>query len=589
MSEQAITALVNGSNHVAGGRAAGTVIGGLGRAGANGNGSTAVVQVVGREAGEAPAAEGSHQADNNVLDVRVPVAVYASSAGRHAVGLVHQTSPELSRSVPGGGDGGSSLVAVLPPIYPEWLGTRRFTTHHNCRFPYVVGAMAKGITTAPMVSEAASHGLMGFFGAAGLRPPVVADAINEIRANITGDAPWGSNLIHSPNRPEREREMVDLYLEQSVARVSASAFMDLSPEIVRYSAHGLTVVSSGNVDRTTHVFAKISRPEVAGKFMAPPSADLLRELAAAGRISSQQAELQSKLPISEDVTVEADSGGHTDNRPLPALFPIIASLRNRLVDTHRYERPIRLGAAGGLGTPQAVAAAFQLGADYVLTGSVNQAAIESGLSDEGRALLAGCDFSDVMMAPAADMFERGGKVQVLKKGTMFPIKAQRLYEIYRRNAGFEAVPVKERAWLEGQVFMETCEEAWAQTRAYHATSNPPLAVKADGDPKLQMALTFRRYLFMAARWACEGRDDRSADYQIWCGPAMGSFNAWARNSFLEEPENRTVGQIALNLLEGACVATRVQQLRLSGIDVADHHHAFAPTRITLGWTKGLRQ
>ena len=43
---------------------------------------------------------------------------------------------------------------------------------------------------------------------------------------------------------------------------------------------------------------------------------------------------------------------------------------------------------------------------------------------------------------------------------------------------------------------------------------------------------------------------RAQDYQLWCGPAMGSFNAWARGSFLEAVENRTVVQIALNLLEG---------------------------------------
>ena len=83
--------------------------------------------------------------------------------------------------------------------------------------------------------------------------------------------------------------------------------------------------------------------------------------------------------------------------------------------THGYACPIRLGAAGGLGEPTAVASAFGLGAAFVLTGSVNQASLESGLSESGRAMLAEAGLADVMMAPAADMFEMGVKVQVLKR------------------------------------------------------------------------------------------------------------------------------------------------------------------------------
>ena len=37
------------------------------------------------------------------------------------------------------------------------------------------------------------------------------------------------------------------------------------------------------------------------------------------------------------------------------------------------------------------------------------------------------------MAPAADMFEMGVKLQVLKRGTMFPMRAQKLYELYRAH------------------------------------------------------------------------------------------------------------------------------------------------------------
>lgn len=45
--------------------------------------------------------------------------------------------------------------------------------------------------------------------------------------------------------------------------------------------------------------------------------------------------------------------------------------------------------------------------------------------------------TDIMMAPAADMFEMGVKLQVLKRGTMFGMRSQKLYEIYENYNSIE--------------------------------------------------------------------------------------------------------------------------------------------------------
>jgi hypothetical protein len=66
------------------------------------------------------------------------------------------------------------------------------------------------------------------------------------------------------------------------------------------------------------------------------------------------------------------------------------------------------------------------------------------------------------------------------------------------------------------------------------------------------------------------------DYQIWCGPAMGAFNSWVKGSFLEPVVNRRVDQIALNLMEGAAVITRAQQLRASGLPIAPASFNYRP-------------
>ena len=70
--------------------------------------------------------------------------------------------------------------------------------------------------------------------------------------------------------------------------------------------------------------------------------------------------------------------------------------------------------------------------------------------------------------------------------------------------------------------------------------------------------------------------ERDSDYQIWCGPAMGAFNRWVEGSFLESADQRHAGQVALNLLEGAAVVSRAQQLRCYGLPIPPACFDFRP-------------
>lgn len=480
------------------------------------------------------------------------------------------------------GTGSCNVVGVLPALWPEHLGDRSFTEAHGCRFPYVVGEMANGIATARMVVAAHQHGLLGFFGAAGLPPARIAAALDEIEAGVGSSTSWGANLIHSPHEPDLEDAVVDLFLARGVTRVSASAYMDLTPMVVRYAATGLRLDGQGRVVRRNRVFAKISRPEVAARFLKPAPVSMLDDLVRAGRITADEARIAARVAVATDVTVEADSGGHTDNQALPAVFPTVQKLRDEICAAHGYDEPVRVGAAGGLGTPGAVAAAFAMGAAYVITGSVNQSAVESGLSERGKALLAQCRLGDVMMAPAADMFEMGVKVQVLKRGTMFATRAHKLYDLYKSYPSLESIPADERSKLERDILGGTIADVWASTRAFFEKRNPAENEKAERDPRHKMALVFRAYLGQASKWAIAGDEKRALDFQIWSGPAMGAFNAWVQGSFLEPLAARTVGQIGLNLLEGAAVVTRAQQLRTFGAAVPEAAFTFAPRPLALG-------
>ena len=467
------------------------------------------------------------------------------------------------------------IAGILPGITPAQLGDSSMVSTHHSRFPYICGEMANGIATVQMVQAITKHGMLGFFGAAGLSLARFEPAIDELQKTC-GDDLWGSNLIHSPQDPELEESSVDLYLRRGVRRVSSSAFMAVRPSIVRYAYSGIRTLPDGSILRKNYVFAKVSRPEVAKQFLSPAPDKMLEALVAKGGLTANEGALARRLPVAEDITVEADSGGHTDNRPLSVILPSILALRDELAARFQYSRPVRVGAAGGLGTPYAVAGAFALGAAYVVTGSVNQCTRESGQSEIAKKMLAQASLADVTMAPAGDMFELGVKVQVLKRGTLFPVRAAKLYELYKRYPSLEELPVDIAASLEADMFRQSIDRVWAETKTYFLARKPAEVQRAESEPKHRMALVFRWYLGQSSRWPLEGVADRNFDYQIWCGPAMGAFNQWAAGSFLEDPAHRTVGEIALNLMYGAASITRAQQLRSFGVTVPSELFHYRP-------------
>ncbi|MDT8441223.1 MAG: PfaD family polyunsaturated fatty acid/polyketide biosynthesis protein [Desulfuromonadales bacterium] len=452
---------------------------------------------------------------------------------------------------------------LILPCPLENLGEPEFCRAHSLRYPYVGGSMAKGISSVAMVEAFGEAGMLGFFGAAGLLPDQVEAAIDQLQRHLA-ERPFGCNLIHSPHEPELEEALVDLYLRRGIGLIEASAFLDLTPALVRYRTHGIGRDSQGRVTTPNRVLGKVSREEVAAKFFAPPPEKLLRALVASGALSAEQAELAATIPMAEDVTAEADSGGHTDNRPALALLPTIQAQRDSLQRQHRYPTRPRVGLGGGIGTPAAAAAAFALGADYLVTGTVNQACVEAGTCAEVRQMLAATRQADVTMAPSGDMFEMGVTVQVIKRGSMFPMRAARLYELYRSHASLDDIPAGERQKLEKTVFQKSFAEVWEETRHYFLARNPKQVDKAEQDPKHKMALVFRWYLGLSPVWANQGIAERRLDYQVWCGPAMGSFNEWCQGSFLADIAQRRVATVALNLLFGAAVLTRYRQFRLQG-------------------------
>ena len=519
-------------------------------------------------------------------------------AGDQAVkaAIYHVTKPIFLINMngePAVGNGGAILIGDLPPsrsngyplsayapsLHPENLGDPHFKKRHNLRYAYIAGAMANGITSVNMVEETARAGMLGFFGSAGLPLDKIESAINSLQPNIK-NLPFGFNLIHSPNDPELEAAVVDLYLKQGIKLVSASAYMDITLPLVYFRAKGIHHDPDGNIVCPNKIIAKVSRIEVARKFFSPPPEKLLTELVENKMITADEAALAGSAPLAEDLTAEADSGGHTDNRPAISLLPTMLALRNEMADKYKYKMPLCVGLGGGIATPYSAAAAFAMGAAYILTGSINQSCVEAGTSETVRQMLSDAGQADVTMAPAADMFEMGVKVQVLKRGTMFPFRALKLYDLYCMYDSYETISEKQKTVLERDIFRCRFEDSWEQTKRFFLKRDPKQVERAEKDPRHKMALVFRSYLGQSSRWAITGDPSRRIDYQIWCGPSMGAFNEWVKGSFLEKFENRKTVTVAMNLLLGASVTTRINWLRNQGVSLSSDAERFCPLELS---------
>lgn len=519
--------------------------------------------------------EGSRSIKEAILDVTKPL--YLIEYNNHiAVGKggslsVGDITPCVSNGYP--------LLAYAPPLHPEKLGDLFFKKRYNIRYAYIAGAMANGITSVKMVTEAGRAGFMGFFGAAGLPPDEVDSAVCSLKENL-GGKPFGINLIHSPNDPELENAIVNLYLKRKINLISASAYIDFTLPLIYYRIKGIHRNRNGETICPNRIIAKVSRTEIAAKFLSPPPSRMITQLIEKKLISGEEAALAANISVCDDLTAEADSGGHTDNRPAISLLPAMISLRDEIAEKYGYKHPPCVGLGGGISTPYSAAAAFAMGASYILTGSVNQSCIEAGTSETVRKMLSEAGQADVTMAPAADMFEMGVKVQVLKRGTMFPFRAAKLYDLYSRYDSFEEIPQGDRTTVERDILKCGFHEEWEQTKKFFKTRDPLQIERAEKYPKHKMALVFRSYLGRSSNWAKEGDQSRKIDYQIWCGPSIGAFNQWVKGSFLEKPENRKTVTVAMNLLFGAAVITRAAWIANQGVLIPHEAKKASPLELS---------
>jgi trans-AT polyketide synthase/acyltransferase/oxidoreductase domain-containing protein len=442
------------------------------------------------------------------------------------------------------------------------LGSADFRKDYGIKYAYLAGAMYKGIASKELVVALGEAGLMGYFGTGGLGLEEIESAILFIQKSLRKRQSYGFNLLANIDRPDVEMKTVELFLRYRIKYIEAAAFMQLSPALVRYRLAGASRFQCGDIHTPNHVLAKVSRPEIAGVFMRPAPDSIIEELFSQGYITKGEAELASEIPIAQDICVESDSGGHTDGGNSSVLMPAMRMLRDKIAEEQSYARSIRIGAAGGIGTPEAAVAAFMLGADFILTGSINQCTVEAGVSASVKDILQKLDVQDTGYAPAGDMFELGAKVQVVKRGTLFQSRANKLYDLYLHHNSLDEIDEYTKNQIQDRYFGRSFSDIWAETQTYYEKVRPEKLADIRSNPKKKMALIFRWYFIHSARLAMNGIVEHKVNYQIHCGPALGAFNTWVKGTELENWRNRNVAVIGEHIMNGTA---QLLSSRIAGI------------------------
>ncbi len=428
------------------------------------------------------------------------------------------------------------------------LGSHEFMKEYKLKYAYLTGGMYRGISSTDMVVKLGKAGMMGFFGTSGVKLTQVEDAIKNIQSELCAGQAYGMNLVHNYIDAEAEEKLVELFLKYQVKAIEASGFLEITPALVRYHAKGLKKDKEGNILSTNKIIAKVTRPELIQEFLSPAPEWILDTLIKENKITPMEAELSRLFPIADAICAEADSAGNTDIRSPYALIPTAVRLRNEMIEKYKYSSNVYVGAAGGIGTPEAALAAFVLGADFILTGSINQCTVEAATSDAVKDMLQQINIQDTEYTISGELFELGLKAQVLKKGLFFPTRGNRLYELYRQYNSLNEIDEKSKKLIQSKYLKRSFEEVYDEVKK-HLTVEA--MKRADQDAKYKMALVFKWYFEHGTQLAISGNDEGKVDYHIPCSSALGAFNQWIKETKLESWRNRHVDELGKMIMKEA--------------------------------------
>lgn len=420
------------------------------------------------------------------------------------------------------------------------IGDREFCEDYNISYPYAVGSMHKGISSPQLVAKMAQNGFLSFLGTGSLELKEVEKIIVETKQLVREGQAFGCNFAANIHDSYKEEEIMDLFLKHNICSIEASGFWTISPSLLKFRAKGLSRSETGEILIKNKILIKLSRVETAMEFLSVPPHPLIDQLFKEGQITFDEVSMIKQVPLVDDICVMGDSGGETSQSNLNLVLPTIIQLRDKLAEEKLFNKRVRIGAGGGIGTPETAAVAFLLGADFVLTGSINQCTVEAETSNVVKNMLQKVDLHDMSFVPSVNDLEIRGQTQVVKKGVFFPPRANKLYDLLKQYNDISDIDIKTKEIIEEKYLSEKIQNI---LRADELQSSSKKRT-----PKSDMQALLKFYQNNSVQLAIKGDTSQKVNFNIYCGPALGAFNRWVKGTELEDWNNRHVDVIAKKMM-----------------------------------------
>jgi PfaD family protein len=196
-------------------------------------------------------------------------------------------------------------------LNPKRLGNPVFQERYNCKWSYFAVSMYRGISSEELVITMGKANLLSFFGSAGFGLEELEEHIKNIQSGLGDGKPYGMCLISNLDNPKKEIEQVELFVRYNIPVIEAAAYSTVTAPLVYCRIKGI-YRQGERIILPRRIIGKCSNLRIAQMFLSPPPGEIVNDLLKAGLIDSEEAELSRFIPLADDLAIEADSGGHTN-------------------------------------------------------------------------------------------------------------------------------------------------------------------------------------------------------------------------------------------------------------------------------------
>lgn len=421
------------------------------------------------------------------------------------------------------------------------LGSSDFKTEYDTEFAYVVGGLYHGVSSAAMIRTLNNAGIVGFLGLQGMDLNAGKELLDTALQSVPKER-IGTHIVYNGLKPEESASALQMIIEYDIRRIEISGFFKPSQELILYRLRGLSYGKNDIPQSAYKMIVYVNNPKVMEEFLKPASEQLIGRLLTQRKITEEEAVIAAKLPICDDICIDNVSSG-------AGRLSWISNLKHyarELSEKYGIKKMVRIGIGGGIGNPEMLALAFLAGADFVTTRSMNQCTAEAETSPQVKDLLQSAAENDFTYAPVEELFEFGEKVSVLKRGTLYPIRALKLYEIYTKYNSIEEISEKEKKLITEKYFHMSFEEMFERAARELTPAEQRIASE---QPKYKMSLIFKGFLKQCLLWAQTGKAGEEINFAVVSGSEMADANRWLKNSGLEEWSTRHVDELAKRMME----------------------------------------